>query len=175
MNGEQSLEKALQRYRAVYEATPNRSAGIWAKLEEGKTLLALDRQKNGQDVLLDITELASSEGLIYQLRVKAVDALLSMWLGTASLGDDKNFDERLRQFVLRDSTAYHSDADALSMKFGAAELLRRRLGASSSTPEATRDTLLADIRILARDVAKNGGIHAVSARNLLKKLGFGRK
>ncbi len=168
---EQSLEKALQRYRAVYEATPNRSAGIWAKLEEGKTLLALDRQKDGQDVLLDITKLASSEGLIYQLRVKAVDALLSMWLGTASLGDDKNFDERLRQFVLRDSTAYHSDADALSMKFGAAELLRRRLGASSSTPEATRDTLLADIRILARDVAKNGGIHAVSARNLLKKLG----
>lgn len=168
---EQSLEHALQRYRDVYEAIPNRSAGLWARLEEGKTLLVLGREKEGQEVLLEITKLPSSKGLIYQLRVKAVDALLSIWLSTPNHGDDEGFDERLRQFVLSDSAASLSDPDALSMKCHTAELLWRRFESSPTTSKSTRDTLLADIRILARDVAKTAGVHAPSARRLLKKLG----
>ena len=84
----------------MYLSTPTRSAGLWARLEEGKTLLALGRKKEGQDVLLEITKLPSSETLIYQLRVKAVDTLLAAWLNTTSLTDDQDFDERLRQFAL---------------------------------------------------------------------------
>ena len=167
----QSLEQALQRYLAVYEATPNRSAGLWARLEEGKTLLLLGREKEGQEVLLEITKLPSSEGLIYQLRVKAVDALLSMWLGTENIEDDEDFDERLRQFVLSDSSVSLPSPDGLSMKCRAAELLWRRFEAAPTASKSTRDSLLADIRILARDVAKTDGVHAASARKLLEKLG----
>ena len=167
----QSLEQALQRYLAVYEATPNRSAGLWARLEEGKTLLLLGREKEGQEVLLEITKLPSSEGLIYQLRVKAVDALLSMWLGTENIEDDEDFDERLRQFVLNDSSVSLSSPDGLSMKYRAAELLWRRFEAAPTASKATRDSLLADVRILARVVAKTDGVHAASARRLLEKLG----
>jgi|GEM_PF-1923973 hypothetical protein len=167
----QSLEQALQRYLAVYEAIPNRSAGLWARLEEGKTLLLLGRKKEGQEVLLEVTKLPSSEGLIYQLRVKAVDELLSMWLGTANIEDDEGFDERLRQFVLSDSSASLSNPDRLSMKCLAAELLWRRFEASPTASKSTRDSLLADVRVLARDVAKTAGVHAASARRLLVKLG----
>ncbi len=167
----QSHEQALQRYLAVYEATPNRSAGLWARLEEGKTLLLLGREKEGQEVLLEITKLPSSEGLIYQLRVKAVDALLSLWLVTENIEDDESFDERLRQFVLDDSSASLASPDGLSMKCRAAELLWRRFEASPIAPKSNRDSLLADVRILARDVAKTDGVHAASARRLLEKLG----
>ena len=166
-----SLEDALQRYHAVYLSTPTRSAGLWARLEEGKTLLALGRKKEGQEVLLEITKLPSSETLIYQLRVKAVDALLANWLNTASLIDDKEFDERLRQFALGDNRDRAINSDLLAMKYRSAELLWRRLEASSADSKDARKSLLADIRTLARDVAKAGDVHAASARKLLEKLG----
>ena len=166
-----SLEDALRRYHAVYLSTPTRSAGLWARLEEGKTLLALGREKEGQDVLLEITKLPSSETLIYQLRVKAVDALLAAWLNTTSLTDDQEFDERLRQFALGSNRASPLDPDLLAMKYRSAELLWRRLEASSADSKDARKSLLADIRTLARDVAKAGDVHAASARKLLEKLG----
>ncbi|MDG1992061.1 MAG: hypothetical protein P8J43_06320, partial [Pirellulales bacterium] len=166
-----SLEDALQRYHAVYLSTPTRSAGLWARLEEGKTLLALGRKKEGQEVLLEITKLPSSEPLIYQLRVKAVDTLLAAWLNTASLIDDKEFDERLRQFTLGNNRASPLNSDLLAMKYRSAELLWRRLEASSPDSKDARKSLLADIRSLARDVAKAGDVHAASARKLLEKLG----
>ena len=166
-----SLEDALRRYHAVYLSTPTRSAGLWARLEEGKTLLALGRKKEGQDVLLEITKLPSSETLIYQLRVKAVDTLLAAWLNTTSLTDDQDFDERLRQFALGSNRASLLDPDLLAMKYRSAELLWRRLEASSADSKDARKSLLADIRTLARDVAKAGDVHAASARKLLEKLG----
>ncbi len=166
-----SLEEALQRYHAVYLSTPTRSAGLWARLEEGKTLLALGRKKEGQEVLLEITKLPSSETLIYQLRVKAVDALLANWLNTASLIDDQEFDERLRQFALGENRSSAINSDLLAMKYRSAELLWRRLEASSADSKDARESLLADVRTLARDVAKAGDVHAASARKLLEKLG----
>ena len=166
-----SLEDALRRYHAVYLSTPTRSAGLWARLEEGKTLLALGRKKEGQEVLLEITKLPSSETLIYQLRVKAVDTLLAAWLNTTSLTDDQDFDERLRQFALGDNRTSPLDPDLLAMKYRSAELLWRRLEASSADSKDARKSLLADIRTLARDVAKAGDVHAASARKLLEKLG----
>ena len=167
----QSLEEALRRYHAVYLSTPTRSAGLWARLEEGKTLLALGRKKEGQEVLLEITKLPSSEALIYQLRVKAVDSLLASWTNTTSLKDDEQFDERLRQFVLGESLVSPLNSDYLAMKYRSAELLWRRLEASSVDSKDARKSLLADVRILARDVAKAGGIYAASARKLLEQLG----
>jgi len=59
----------------------------------------------------------------------------------------------------------------LSMKCLAAELLWRRFEASPTASKSTRDSLLADVRVLARDVAKTAGVHAASARRLLVKLG----
>ena len=152
-------------------STPTRSAGLWARLEEGKALLALGRKKEGQEVLLEITKLPSSEALIYQLRVKAVDSLLASWTNTTSLKDDEQFDERLRQFVLGDSPVSPLNSDYLAMKYRSAELLWRRLEASSVDSKDARKSLLADVRILARDVAKAGGIYAASARKLLEQLG----
>jgi len=167
----QSLEEALRRYHAVYLSTPTRSAGLWARLEEGKTLLALGRIKEGQEVLLEITKLPSSETLIYQLRVKAVDTLLASWINTTSLKDDEQFDERLRQFVLGDSPVSPLDSDYLAMQYRSAELLWRRQEALPAESKDARKSLLADVRILARDVAQAGGVHASSARKLLEQLG----
>ena len=166
-----SLEDALQRYHAVYLSAPTRSAGLWARLEEGRILLALGRIAEGQEVLLEITKLPSSENLIYQLRVKAVDTLLAAWLDTTSLTDDQEFDERLRQFVLGDSRASLPNSDLLAMKYRSAELLWRRLEALSEDSPDARKSLLADIRILARDVAKAEDVYSESARKLLEKLG----
>ena len=166
-----SLEDALQRYHAVYLSAPTRSAGLWARLEEGRILLALGRIAEGQEVLLEITKLPSSENLIYQLRVKAVDTLLAAWLDTTSLTDDQEFDERLRQFVLGDSRASLPNSDLLAMKYRSAELLWRRLEALSEDSTDARKSLLADIRILARDVAKAEDVYSESARKLLEKLG----
>ncbi len=167
----QSLEEALRRYHAVYLSTPTRSAGLWARLEEGKTLLALGRIKEGQEVLLEITKLPSSETLIYQLRVKAVDTLLASWINTTSLKDDEQFDERLRQFVLGDSPVSPLDSDYLAMQYRSAELLWRRQEALPAESKDARKSLLADVRILARDVAQAGDVHASSARKLLEQLG----
>lgn len=167
----QRLEEALRRYHAVYLSTPTRSAGLWARLEEGKTLLALGRIKEGQEVLLEVTKLPSSETLIYQLRVKAVNALLASWINTTSLKDDEQFDERLRQFVLRDSLISPPNSDYLAMRYRSAELLWRRLEASPADSKDARKLLLADVRILARGVAQAGGVHAASARKLLEQLG----
>lgn len=166
-----SLEDALQRYRVVYLSAPTRSAGLWARLEEGRILLALGRINEGQEVLLEITKLPSSENLIYQLRVKAVDALLAAWLDTKSSTDDQEFDERLRQFVLGDSRASLPNSDLLAMKYRSAELLWRRLETLSEDSTVARKSLLADIRILARDVAKAEDVYSESARKLLEKLG----
>ena len=63
------------------------------------------------------------------------------------------------------------DPDLLAMKYRSAELLWRRLEASSADSKDARKSLLADIRTLARDVAKAGDVHAASARKLLEKLG----
>ncbi len=167
----QSLEEALRRYHAVYLSTPTRSAGLWARLEEGKTLLALGRIKEGQEVLLEITKLPSSETLIYQLRVKAVNTLLASWINTTSLKDDEQFDERLRQFVLGDSPVSPLDSDYLAMQYRSAELLWRRQEALPAESKDARKSLLADVRILARDVAQAGDVHASSARKLLEQLG----
>ncbi len=167
----QSLEEALRRYHAVYLSTPTRSAGLWARLEEGKTLLALGRIKEGQEVLLEITKLPSSETLIYQLRVKAVDTLLASWINTTSLKDDEQFDERLRQFVLGDSPVSPLNSDYLAMQYRSAELLWRRQEALPAESKDARKSLLADVRILAKDVAQAGGVHASSARKLLEQLG----
>ena len=103
--------------------------------------------------------------------MKAVDTLLAAWLDTTSLTDDQEFDERLRQFVLGDSRASLPNSDLLAMKYRSAELLWRRLEALSEDSTDARKSLLADIRILARDVAKAEDVYSESARKLLEKLG----
>jgi len=169
------LEDSVERYRSIAEQQPTRAAGLWARVEEGRTLIELGDRDRGLDLLGEILKLPANETLIERLQVRALAATLACWLETPDRRDDSGFDERLRRQVLRLGPPETLDADALAAQYAAAELLLRRAEAIAPDDRLRRQPLIEDVRQLATAVARTGGDQAAAARNLLERLdGRGR-
>lgn len=169
------LKRAAGQYRAIAEKQPTRAAGLWARVEEGRTLIELGERERGLELLDEILKLPATEILIERLQVRALAATLQCWLETPDQRDDAGFDERLRRQVLGLGPPERLDADALDAKYAAAELLLRRVEEIPPGEQRRRQPLVEDVRRLATDVARAGGDRAAPARELLERLdGRGR-
>lgn len=166
----EALAEAVARYHEIGQQQQARAAGLWAQIEEGRTLLELGETARGLALLQAVAELPATEPLIERLQVRAVAAMLDAWLATPSLADDAAFGERLRQRLLRLGPPDELDADALTAKLRAAELLARRAATDTDLERRERARLQEDIRRLASDVARAGRDHAAAARDLLASL-----
>lgn len=169
------LEDSVERYRSIAEQQSTRAAGLWARVEQGRTLIELGDRDRGLDLLDGILRLPATETLIERLQVRALAATLACWLETPDRRDDSGFDERLRRQVLRLGPPETLDADALAAQYAAAELLLRRVEAIPPNDRLRRQQLIEDVRQLATAVARTGGDQAAAARDLLERLdGRGR-
>ncbi len=163
------LKRAAEQYRVIAEKQPTRAAGLWARVEEGRTLIAVGERDRGLELLSEILKLPATETLIERLQVRALAATLECWRETPDRRDDAGFDERLQRQVLKLGPPERLDADALAAKYAAAELL---LGRAEEIPpgDRRRQSLVEDARQLATDVAQAGGERAAAARDLLDQL-----
>jgi hypothetical protein len=164
------FKRAADQYRAIAEKQPTRAAGLWARVEEGRTLIDLGEGERGVNLLSEILKLPATEMLIERLQVRALAAILEYWQKTTDLRDDAGFDDRLRRRVLGLGPPDRLDADALQAKYAAARLLLRRAEEIPLADRLRRQPLIEDVRQLANDVAKAGGEHAAAAREMLEQL-----
>lgn len=164
------LKRAAEQYRAIAEKQPTRAAGLWARVEEGRTLIDSGEGERGVNLLSEVLKLPATETLIERLQVRALAAILEYWRTTTDRRDDAGFDDRLQRQVLGLGPPDRLDADALQAKYAAAELLLRRAEEIPLADRRRRQPLIEDVRQLANDVARAGGERAGAARELLERL-----
>lgn len=164
------FQRAAEQYRAIAEKQPTRAAGLWARVEEGRTLIDMGEGERGVNLLSETLKLPATEMLIERLQVRALAAVLEHWRKTADLRDDAGLDDRLRRQVLGLGPPDRLDDDAIQAKYAAAELLLRRAEEIPLADRLRRQPLIEDVRQLANDVAKAGGERASAARELLEQL-----
>jgi hypothetical protein len=169
-----ALEESAARHNALARQYPNKAAGVFAQLYEGRNYALLGKADQAVQTLNGILEIQEQKPLVLRLKAQALNFALPVWIGDKEKKlpplDDAKIDAFAKFALAPVKPPLKLDADWLGVKYHTAALLDAR-AAGLPAGDKKKSVLQRDARKLAVEVARAGKEFAKEARELAGKLG----